>query len=526
MHQEVQKGDKALKNILKGIKMVSDSVGMTIGPRGKNVIVSGEAGSPMVTNDGVTIARNFAMAEDEWVNTGVQLVKQVSERSNVVGDGTTTSTVLASHMAEEALRHLTVGASSVEMKEDIQKAHDRAQEKLKKIAKTIKTKEELIQVATVSVEDKEMGRIIGELMHEVGEDGAITVETSRDVKLEKIKTDGLKFDQGFANFWYLQTPLERARQEVDAKDVGVLVTNCKLEYQDQIMPITEKLTAQGIKELVIICDDITEEALQMTVDNTQRKTFKYTVVRLPGLDDHRTYNGIDIATALGAKFIDRNIDTMEQVELEDLGSAKRLVVRPYETIIINGSGKKKDVDNRIQELKREKEISIYPEDRDRLKERIARLSGSIGIIKVGTPIESELVYKQHKLEDGLAATRAAWEEGVVAGGGIALFELYEEGKTAGEKIFNEALLAPLKKIAENAGKNPETIIEKLREREAGIGWDAKKDEFVDMIKNGIIDPVKVTRAAIQNSTSMAIMYLGVGSHIVNIKDEEDKKEGK
>lgn len=524
MYQEVENGSSTLKKILTGINLVARSVGSTIGPKGRNVVISRNNDIPLITNDGVTIARRVNQVKDPWVNTGVQMIKQVSEKSDVVGDGTTTSTVLAANMASEALKHITVGISPMDLKAQIQVAYDKTMKELEKLAIPVTTKEQLIQVATVSVEDEEMGKIIGELMYDVGADGAITVETSRDTKLEKVKTDGISFGQGFHNYYYLQTVLERSRWEIDMKDVGIIVTNHTIEDQDQIMAITEKLLQRGVKELVIVCDDMKDEALQLTVENTQKRIFKYVVVRLPGLDEQRMQNGIDIAVACGAKFIDKDIDDLESAEVEDLGSAKRVIVKAYETVIVNGAGKKKDVNARVQELKKEREISVYPEDRDRLKERIARLSGGIGVIKVGTPTPSELEYKQHKLEDGLAATRAASEEGVVPGGGIALFNLYKEGKTPGEKIFYEALLSPIKQIAKNAGANPDTIIEKLREQPKSVGWNAKTGEYVDMIENGITDPVKVTKAALQNSTSMAIMFLGIGSHIVNVEDIDEKKE--
>lgn len=522
MYQLVERGSEARNKILKGINTVAEPIAATIGPKGRNAVISRGSSSPLITNDGVTIARAFGKLKDPYENDGAQMVKGVSIKSNEVGDGTTTSTVLAAAMANEANKLLASGIDPIVLKEGIERAYNKAIKKLEKMALPVQDEKRLVQVATISVEDDVTGQIIGKMMHDVGDDGAITVETSRDVKLESKITEGIKFEQGFVSWHFMMNPV---RQETVIDGAPILVTDHVIEsWEEQLLPVTEYLLSKGIKALTLICDDIKGDALVGAIQNVQGGEFFYNIVRLPGLDQQRTDNGRDIAIAVGCEFVDKNVTPFHDVTLPQMGYAKRVVTKPYETIIVNAAGKKKEIEKRIKELKKEKEITVYPRDRDLLKERIARLSQGIGVIRVGAATELELNYKKLKIEDALAATRAAQEEGIVPGGGIALINLYERSEHPGEKVFYESLKEPFRKIAENAGKNAGALEEKVFALPVGEGWDAKQDKYVDMVENGIIDPVKVTKAALQNSTSMALMFISMDSHIVNMDEDTDKAQ--
>jgi len=516
--KEIKFGEEARTKMLEGINLVAKAVANTLGPRGRNAIISRDTVHPVITNDGVTIAAFINKVEDPFVNVGVQAIKEVSVRQNEPGDGTTTATILAASLVNEGSKHIIAGIDPIEIKEGIEKASKATIEELKRIAKPVDSKEELIQIATISVEDEETGRIIGEMMHEVGKDGAITVETSKDVKLEKDITQGMKFEQGMITPYLMTNPY---RQEAVYEDMPILVTDHTISIDEELVPLTDGLMEKGIKGLVIICDNMKGEALTTVVRNTMKGIFSFLVVRLPGLDEARTFNGEDIAIACGAKFISKDLDQFENITLEDLGSAERVISKNDYTVIVKGAGTKKEIDNRVKILKEEYKVAISDFDRDQLKERIARISGGIGVIRIGAATDQELTYKKHKIEDALAATRAAAEEGIVLGGGVALLRLSKESDNIGEKIFYEAIKAPIRKIAGNAGKNPETIIEKILENEnKNYGWDAKRNEFKDLIESGIIDPVKVTRKAIENAVSMATIFLTCESLIVDIPEEK------
>jgi len=542
MSKSVIFGDEARTKLLEGINLVAKSVGATLGPKGRNAILSMNTAPPIITNDGVSIASFFNLVKDPYINTGCQMIKEVATKQNEPGDGTTTATILASALANEGIKYIISGRDPIEIKEGIERASKETIESLKKIAKQVKTTEELIQVATIAVEDEKTGKLIGEMMHEVGKDGAITVETSKDIKLEKDVAKGIKFEQGFATPYFMTNPF---RQEAVYEDVPILVTDHTFSINEELSPIADGLAEKGIKGLVIICDDMKNEALTTSVTNTIKGIFHFLVIRLPGLDEERTKQGEDIAVACGARFISKDIDKLENITLKDLGEAERVISKNDNTIIVKGGGSDKKIKDRIKILKEGYKEAISDFDRDKIKERIARLSGGIGVIRIGAATEQELNYKKHKIEDALAATRAAVEEGIVPGGGVALLRLTEKEvllptkdeefnkenvypmyhfmTNIGEQIFYEAIKSPIRKIVENAGKNPETIIEKILENEnPNWGWDAKNNEFKDMIKYGIIDPIKIVRKAIENAVSMAIMLLSSESLIVDIP--EDKKE--
>ena len=527
--KEVKTGAAAKAKLLEGVNLVAGPVAATLGPKGRNAILSRDVAPPIITNDGVSIAAWFTKVSDPFVNTGVQMIKEVSSKQNGPGDGTTTATVLAAALVNEGVRHLNSGHDPVELKEGMVRASREALDTLKTIATPVDGDlARLKQVATISVEDEETGALIGELMHQVGKDGAITVETVKDVKLEKDMTDGLKFDSGWLTPYFMTNPF---RQESVLEDVPVLVTNHTLSDNAQIVPLADKLAAKGIKGLVIICQHAKGEALNTMVNNHVKGIFAFSVIRLPGLDDLQTFIGQDIATAVGATFIESELTKLQDVEPDDLGSAERVITKQESTVIVKGGGTKDDVAQRIKQLKSEVKEAVSDFDRDQLKERIARLSGGIGVVRIGAATEQELTYKKHKIEDALAATRAAVEEGIVAGGGVTMLRLGQKGIRTGEtslgaQVFYQALSRPLSTIVENAGKNAETIIDRISiEGEPySKGWDARTGTYVDMLDAGIIDPVKVTRSAIENAVSMASMFLTTESLIVDVPEEDTREQ--
>lgn len=527
MYKMVKRKEDARKKLLEGVNLVGDVVGSTIGPKGKNVVLSRVAGPPRVTNDGVSIATHFNLVEDPWVNTGVQWIKGVSMKSNIVGDGTTTATVLAQALVNEGVKQINAGQDVNEIVDGLRAGEKEIQGHLDTMAKKIKTKQELIDIATISMEDEEAGKLVGELMHEIGQDGAVTVHTSKDVKLETEISSGMKFEEGWVDDRFMTDPL---RQRTVLDNVPILVTNHAVVYNDQLKGIAEGLVAKDVRKLVIICDKMQGQALATAIKNTQDGGFTFLVIGLPGLDLKRTLAGKDIAIACGAQFIDKDITPLQDVSFEtDLGFAERVICDRESTAIIGGEGKKKDIQHRIDQLKEELKVAISDYDRDNLKERIAALAGKIGIIRVGTPTEQELEYKRDKFEDALAACRAAMDLGIVPGGGVALLQassfkqMFSSTRTAADKILIYALRAPMTRIVENAGKNAETIIDKVSSMPKNYGFDAKVGDFKDMLKSGIIDPVKVTKAALENAVSMAIMFFTSESLIVD-KPEEKRPE--
>ncbi len=516
MKEVIFSGD-ARSKLLEGVNMVAKAVSATLGPKGRNCVISRNAAPPVITNDGVTIAASFNTVVDPYVNTGVQMIKEVSTKQNEPGDGTTTATILAAYLVNEGVKQITSGSDPIEIKDGIESASREVIAKLKSQAKQISTEEEMIQIATIAVEDKETGKLIGEMMHQVGKDGAITVETSKDVKLEKDIAQGMKFDQGFLTPYFMTNPY---RQEAVYEDMPILVTDHTISINEELAPLADGLLEKGIKGLVIICDNMKAEALTTAVKNTVEGVFNFLVISLPGLDEQRTNAGQDIAVAVGAKFISKDIDKLLEIKLEDLGEAERIISKQDYTVIVKGGGTKQDIDNRVKVLKEEIKSAISDYDRDQLKERIARLSGGIGVLRIGAATEQELMYKKHKIEDALAATRAAIDEGIVVGGGVALLRI--AGTDDG--IIQDAIRQPISHIASNAGKNADTIVDKiLAEKNPNFGWDAKTDTFKDLFKAGIVDPVKVTRKAIENAVSMAIMFLTCESLIIELPEEKKEK---
>lgn len=522
--KEVIFGDQARTKLLEGVNIIADAVAATLGPKGRNAILARGAAPPIVTNDGVSIASWFNALEDPYVNCGAQMLKEVANKQNEPGDGTTTATVVARALVNNGVRQIRAGNDPLVIKDGIARASAATLERLSKLAKPVETKEQLVQVATIAVEDVETGKIIGEMMHQVGRDGAVTVEVHKNVTLEKDVTDGVVFDQGFLTPYFITNPF---RQEAVMEDVPILVTDFTIDHNEELVPIADALMAKNIKAMVIICDDMRKEALTTAVTNTMKGVFSFLVIRLNGLDEQRTKNGEDLAVAVGARFIHRDVDNLEDVTADDLGSAARVVSRFDNTVIVRGAGDKSAISDRVKVLKAEQKDAISDFDRDQLKERIARLTGGIGVIRIGAATEQEVSYKKHKVEDALAATRAAAEEGIVAGGGVALLRLAQSVGAAdiGEKVFYDAIQAPITAIAENAGANPETVIERICSIDSiTYGWDARTNEYDEMIDRGIIDPVKVTRKAIENAVSMATMFLSAESLIVDKPEHTVSRE--
>jgi chaperonin GroEL len=522
MSKKVLFGDEARDKLLEGINLIEKTVGRTLGPRGRNSILSrGGTAAPVITNDGVSISSFFNKIEDLWANEGVQMIKEVASKQNEPGDGTTTATVIAAALSNEGVEQIKDGAEPNALREGINRAAKETIEKLIKSATQISTKEEYVRVAKLSVEDDEIGQIIGEMMFEAGKDGAVTVETSKEAKLEKDMAQGIKFEQGWVSP-YMMTNVYR--RESVYENAPILVTDQVISTNEQFVHIAEKLIDQKYKAMVIICDEMKGEALHTAITNTIKPegAFGFLVITLPGLDEWRSRAAEDIAVSVGARFIPKGLEKLDDITVEDLGSAKRVIAKEFETIIVNGGGSKKDVKDRIEAVKAELKSSVTPSDRDLLKERIARLSGGIGVLRIGAATDQELNYKKLKIEDALAATRAAVEEGIVAGGGVALLRCFKESTDVGENIFYHAIQQPIIKIIENAGKNPETITKKvLAEQNPNYGWDAKTDEYKDLFEAGIIDPVKVTRKAVENAVSMASIFLTAESLIVDVPEAKN-----
>ena len=523
--QELIFSDKARQKLIEGIRLVAKPVGLSMGPRGKNTVIDRKNVFPVITNDGVTIANSIRRVKDDQVNVGVQMIKEVANKANIIGDGTTTTTILAASLIEEGLKRLSDGHNPLDIKKGMEKASQKVIEELKTMAVPA-DKERLVQVATVSTEDEELGRVIGELRYEVGKDGVTAIENSSKIGVEKDRSQGIKFEQGFLSNYMINDPRGFALNA----DIPILVTDEDITEADQIVPICDALLEQDIKKIVIICDNLRKEAFAIANKNLQEGNFYFLVIQMPGLDDWRPKNAEDIAVATGANFISKNLGrSLADVTLEDLGHAKEVVSKRDFTVIMSKDDLAIEdrVKDRIKSLKHELEEAISDFERDQLKERIARLSNGIGIIRIGYPTQQELDYKRLKAEDGVAAARVALDEGFVAGGGVALLRIAAKAKPEGlgESIFYEAIKSPIKQIAENAGVNKDTVIEKiLASDNVNFGWDAKEDEFKDLVGAGIIDPVKVTISAIESAVSMSAMFLTTEAVIVEIEEDSGNKK--
>lgn len=527
MAKQILFGDVARQKIIAGVNQLAHAVRITLGPKGRNVILDKKYGSPTITNDGVTIAKEIDL-KDPFENMGAQLVKEVATKTNdVAGDGTTTATILAAAIIAEGLRNVTAGANPVQLKRGIDKAVAKVCEKLDEIKVDIgNSKEKIAQVATISAQDEEVGKLIAEVLEEVGHDGVITVEESQTMGLEKEIVKGMQFDNGYISPYMVTDP---ARMEAVYEDVKILITDKKLSSIQELLPLIEKIAQLGKKELVIISEDVEGEALATFVLNKLRGIFSVLAVKAPAYGDRRKEMLKDIAALTGGRVIMDEVGLkLENVELGDLGEARKVIADKDKTIIVEGKGHKKDVDARVAEIKVHLEKTTSEFDREKLLERMAKLSGGVGVIKVGAATETELKEKKHRIEDAVSATKAAVEEGIVPGGGVALLQaahvleklVGDSDEMTGIHIVKRALSSPLHQIAVNAGKDGAVIIHKVLAEKPGFGYDAAKDEFVDMVKAGIIDPKKVTRSALQNAASIAGIFLTTEAAVTDLPEEK------
>lgn len=518
--------EESRQALRRGVNTLADSVKITLGPKGRNVVLDKGFGSPVITNDGVTIAKEIEL-ENKFENLGVQIVKEVAEKTNdVAGDGTTTATLLAQWIINDGIKNIAAGANPMEVRRGIEKGVEAVVKTLKAAAKPIAGKAEIAQVATISANDLEIGGIIAEVMDLVGRDGAITVEESQTLGMEKEVVEGMQFDEGFIS-QYMMT--DAARQESVIESPFILITDKKISAIADILPILENLAQSGKKDLVIIAEDVEGEALATLVVNKLRGVLNVLAIKAPGFGDRRKDMLQDIAVLTGGQVVSEDLGIeMKNVTADMLGRARKLIADKDKTTIIEGKGKESDVKARIAQIKAQIEKTTSDFDREKLQERLAKLSGGVGIIKVGAATEVEQKEKQHRVEDAVSATKAAVEEGIVAGGGVALVDaisaLTSLQLTADEQIgvviLRRALEEPLRQIAANAGKDGGVVVEQVRRMEKGIGYDASNDRFIDMIKAGVIDPLKVTRSALQNAASAAAMLLTTEAAVV----EKPKKE--
>ncbi|MED4732338.1 chaperonin GroEL [Aneurinibacillus migulanus] len=529
MAKQILFSENSRRTMLRGVDTLANAVKVTLGPKGRNVVLEKKFGSPLITNDGVTIAKEIEL-EDPLENMGAKLVKEVATKTNdVAGDGTTTATVLAQAMIREGLKNVTSGANPMVIRKGIEKATRVAVEQIKKIAKPVEKKNEIAQVAAISAADEEIGHLIAEAMEKVGKDGVITVEESKGFLTELETVDGMQFDRGYISP-YMITDTDKMEAVLD--DPYILITDKKVSNLQDLLPMLEKVVQQG-KPLLLIAEDVEGEALATLVVNKLRGTFTCVAVKAPGFGDRRKAMLQDMAVLTGGQVITEEVGlNLKGANIEHMGRARQVHVTKEHTTIIDGSGRKQDIDDRVQQIKKQMEETTSDFDREKLQERLAKLAGGVAVIKVGAVTETEMKEKKLRIEDALNSTRAAVEEGIVAGGGVALIhaiQAVEDVKTnssdemTGVNIVRHALEAPIRTIASNAGIDGSIVVEQIKNEEAGIGYNASTDEWVNMMEQGIIDPAKVTRSALQNAASVASIFLT--TECVVSEKPEPKKAG-
>ena len=529
--KQLQFDESARRSMERGVNILADTVKVTLGPKGRNVVIAKSFGAPLITNDGVTIAKEIELS-DPAENMGAQLVKEVATKTNdVAGDGTTTATVLAQAMVKEGLRNLAAGAQPMDLKLGIEAAVAKVSETLRSHATPISGKEQIANVATISAQDRAIGELIAEAMEKVGKDGVITVEESSTTALELDFTEGMQFDKGYISPYFVT---DTDRMEAVLDDPYILITAGKVSALSELLPILEKV-AQASKPLLIIAEDVEGEALSTLVVNKMRGVFTSAAVKAPGFGDRRKAMLEDMAILTGATVVTTDIGMkLDQVGLEVLGRARRVVLDKENTTIVDGAGDKKRVQDRISELRKEIEITDSDWDRTKLQERLAKLAGGVCVIKVGAHTEVELKEKKHRLEDAISATRAAVEEGIVIGGGAALVHAVDslEGdlgftgdKAVGVRLVRKAADEPLRWIAENAGLEGYVVVSKVRALKPNEGYNAATDTYGDLAKDGVIDPVKVTRSALANAASIAAMFITTEALVFEKKDDEEADAG-
>ncbi|MGL4731428.1 MAG: chaperonin GroEL [Clostridium sp.] len=517
--------EEARRAMQRGVDTLANTVKVTLGPKGRNVVLDKKFGSPLITNDGVTIAREIEL-EDAFENMGSQLVKEVSTKTNdVAGDGTTTATVLAQAIIREGLKNVTAGANPMLIRNGIRMAVDKAVEEIKKYSKPVSGKEDIARVAAISAADEEIGKLIADAMERVGNEGVITVEESKSMGTELDVVEGMQFDRGYLSP-YMVTDAEK--MEANLEDPYILITDKKVTNLQEILPVLEQVVQQG-KKLLIIAEDVEGEALATLVVNKLRGTFTCVAVKAPGFGDRRKEMLQDIAILTGGTVISEEIGyELKDATVEMLGRAESVKIGKESTTVVNGKGFKEDISKRVHQIKTQMEETTSEFDKEKLNERLAKLAGGVAVIKVGAATETELKEKKLRIEDALAATKAAVEEGIIAGGGTAYANIIPvigeltsdiDDVQVGINIIRKSLEEPLKQIATNAGQEGAVIVEKVKNLDPEIGYDALRGEFVDMIKAGIVDPTKVTRSALQNAASVASTFLTTEAAVVDLPEK-------
>ena len=526
MAKEIKYGADARTALMAGVDQVANTVRVTLGPKGRNVVLDKSYGAPLITNDGVTIAKEIEL-KDPYENMGAQLVKEVATKTNdVAGDGTTTATVLAQAMVNEGMKNLAAGANPIIMRKGMKKATDCAVEAIKKMSSKVNGKEHIARVASISAGNDEVGAMVADAMEKVSGDGVITIEESKTMQTELDLVEGMQFDRGYISA-YMCTDMDKMEAVLD--NPYILITDKKLANIQEILPLLEQVVQSGAK-LLIIAEDVEGEALTTLIVNKLRGTFNVVAVKAPGYGDRRKEMLQDIAILTGGKVISEELGLdLKETQLSDLGRAKSVKVQKENTVIVDGEGDKADIQARISQIKKQIEETTSDFDREKLQERLAKLAGGVAVIRVGAATETEMKEAKLRMEDAIAATRAAVEEGIIAGGGsayihatkdvAALAGTLEGDEKTGANIVLKALEAPLYHIAANAGLEGSVIINKVKEMETGWGFDALKEEYVDMVKAGILDPAKVTRSALQNANSVASTLLTTESVVADIKEE-------
>ncbi|RHP35435.1 chaperonin GroEL [Lachnotalea sp. AF33-28] len=527
MAKEIKYGAEARAALESGVNQLADTVSVTLGPKGRNVVLDKSFGTPLITNDGVTIAKEIELA-DPFENMGAQLVKEVASKTNdVAGDGTTTATVLAQAMINEGMKNLAAGANPIILRKGMKKATDVAVEAIAKMSKPVTGKDQIARVAAISAGDDSVGEIVSDAMEKVSKDGVITIEESKSMLTELDLVEGMQFDRGYVSA-YMCTDMEKMEANLD--DPYILITDKKISNIQDILPVLEEIVKSGSR-LLIIAEDIEGEALTTLIVNKLRGTCNVVGVKAPGYGDRRKEMLKDIAILTGGTVISDELGyELKETTMDMLGRAKSVKVQKENTVIVDGCGESAEIQSRIGQIKAQIEETTSDFDREKLQERLAKLSGGVAVIRVGAATETEMKEQKLRMEDALAATKAAVEEGVIAGGGSAyihatkemveLVNSLEGDEKIGAKIVLKALEAPLNQIAANAGLEGAVIINKVRESEVGVGFDALKEEYVDMLTAGILDPAKVTRSALQNATSVASTLLTTESVVANIKEPE------
>ena len=526
MAKEIKYGSEARTALAAGVDKLANTVKVTLGPKGRNVVLDKQYGAPLITNDGVTIAKEIEL-EDAFENMGAQLVKEVATKTNdVAGDGTTTATVLAQAMIQAGMKNLAAGANPIILRKGMKKATQAAVDAIAAMSSKVNGKHQMARVAAISAGDDEVGNMVADAMEKVSNDGVITIEESKTMKTELDLVEGMQFDRGYISA-YMATDMEKMEAVLD--DPYILITDKKISNIQEILPLLEQIVQSG-KKLLIIAEDIEGEALTTLIVNKLRGTFNVVAVKAPGYGDRRKEMLQDIAILTGGQVISEELGLeLKDTQISQLGRAKSVKVKKENTVIVDGMGDKKEIENRIAQIKATIEVTTSEFDKEKLQERLAKLAGGVAVIRVGAATETEMKEAKLRMEDALNATRAAVEEGIVAGGGSAyihaskevakLVDTLEGDEKTGASVILKALEAPLHQIAANAGLEGAVIINKVRESEVGVGFDAYNEKYVNMVEEGILDPAKVTRSALQNATSVASTFLTTESCVANIKEE-------